>query len=117
MTVPDDAILRILAIGHDVSMHGEGLSLNDAMDRARYAELRPAFGACDLLPLLRRCPEIVEQWIAYSEDKRTDGGWYLLRSSEIGTLSGIRQKFDSIESAVAEYVIRELDAAVCARSS
>ena len=48
----------------------------------------------------------------YSDDKRTDGGWWLSEDPLfIGNLKSRSEKlfFDSIEQAVAEYVKRELD--------
>ena len=64
-------------------------------------------------PFERNTPPVqfVEQWLAYSEDKRTDGGWSVLRDSEIGRVdveqTGLR--FESMAEAVAEFVVRELD--------
>jgi hypothetical protein len=89
-----DELMRILRIGHDASMRGEGISLHEAIRRSEYSELRPKFGATDLMPLIRDHPELIAQWIMYSEDKRTDGGF---------ALTG-----DSAEE-VADFVIRELD--------
>ena len=55
--------------------------------------------------------ELLEGWFAYSEDKRTSGGWYLLRSGEIGRVGDpeSQMQFESLAEAVAEYVVRELD--------
>ena len=104
-------LLAILRVGHDTSMRGPGISLRDALTHTHYRNLRPGFGPGDLLPLIRLHTELVEEWILYSADKRTDGGWYLLEQGEIGQV-GVpqsRMNFDSMEQAVAEYVVRELD--------
>ena len=47
----------------------------------------------------------------YSEDKRTSGGWYVRETGEIGQVDdpNSRMHFATIEEAVAEYVVRELD--------
>jgi len=102
---------KVLAIGLDTSLRGEGISLREALARIRYNDLRPTFGASDLVPILQKQPSTVEQWILYSEDKRTSGGWYLMESGEIGQITAPRKQFDfaSIEEAVANYVVRELD--------
>jgi len=94
-----------------VSIRGDGLSLRDALSRADYVRLRKNLSPADLLPLLMANPTLVRQWIAYSEEKRTTGGWYLTAGPEIGTIDSPRAKihFDSIEVAVSEYVLRELD--------
>ena len=70
-------LLAILRIGHETSMRGAGLSLRDALSRTRYRELRPLFGESYLLAHLRDHPAPIEEWLLYSEDKRTDGEWYL----------------------------------------
>jgi hypothetical protein len=106
----DDQILAILGIGHDASIRGIGVSLRDALAKTNYAAARPHLEADDLVPFIQRYPALVEQWIGFSEDKRTDGGWYLTRQAEVGMLFGApKEKFVSQEAAVAEYVLRELD--------
>lgn len=85
---------RILAIGHDTSMRGEGISLSDAIRRTQYVSLRARFNAADLVPVIRAHPELILQWLMYSEDKRTNGGCALE---------------DNSPEQVADYVIRELD--------
>lgn len=111
----DDArgeqLRRILAIGHDASNRGAGMSLCDALNLTRYRKARAGLQKVDLLRVIETEPELVEQWIAYSQDKRTDGGWYILRDGEIGKVGApeARLRFSTIEEAVAEYVIKELD--------
>jgi len=111
MTTVRPDLLDVLRIGHETSMRGAGLSIREALRRARYGERRPSFGAADLRPLLEAEPGLSEVWFAYSEDKRTSGGWYILRSGEIGRIEDPegRRQFASPEEAVAEYVVRELD--------
>jgi hypothetical protein len=107
----DEQLRRILAIGHDTSGRGDGISLREALNRARYRECRTGLQEADLLRVIEAEPELVDQWLAYSEDKRTEGGWYVLRSGEVGkvTKPSSRIQFGTIEQAVAAYVIRELD--------
>jgi hypothetical protein len=104
-------LLAILQIGHDMSTRGSGQSLSEALRETRYADLRANFGPGDLRPLIISRPELAESWCAHSADKRTSGGWYLLRSGEIGRVSDPESSvyFDSPEEAIAEYVVRELD--------
>jgi hypothetical protein len=104
-------LLDVLRIGQETSMRGAGLSMREALLRARYSDRRPSFDAADLRPLLEADPELSEAWFAYSEDKRTKGGWYILRSGEIGRVDDpeARRQCASLEDAVAEYVVRELD--------
>ena len=111
MAGTEERILDILRIGHDTSMRGEGLSLRNALSRAGYVEARKHFDSQDLIPLIRTHQEFIEQWLMYSEDKRTTSGWYLRDTGEVGRVDEPNDplRFGSIEKAVAEYVVRELD--------
>ncbi len=111
MNSQDEKLLAILRIGHDTSMRGEGMSLSQALSRVGYVETRSQFGTQDLLPLIQTHLEFVEQWIMYSEDKRTSGGWYVTEVGNVGQIENPKSEmhFISMEEAVAEYVVRELD--------
>jgi len=109
MDISRTALLKILQIGSDVSMRGMGISLQDAITQSRYKELRSAFTPADLVPLIQANSQLAQEWLSYSEDKRTSGGWYLLESGQIGEIGGSQLKFPSTQLAVANYVVRELD--------
>jgi hypothetical protein len=111
MTDRDAQLLAILKVGHETSMRGSEISLRDALIRSRYRELRESLDPNALIPLIRDNPTLIAEWIAYSEDKRTDGGWYLLENGDIGRvgLAESRIHFDSMEEAVANFVVRELN--------
>ncbi len=111
MNDPKGQLLAILRIGHETSMSGKGISMHDALVRTSYKEHRPRFCSSDLIPIIKATPELAEEWLAYSEDKRTSGGWYLLPKGEIGQVGFIEAQhhFLSLAEAVAEYVVRELD--------
>jgi len=111
MTEREAQLFEVLKIGHETSMRGEGISLRDALARTRYKELRVDFGPRDLVFIINAHPSLSEEWILYSQDKRTRGGWYLLEEGEIGQVGfpESRTHFDLLSEAVAEYVVRELD--------
>jgi hypothetical protein len=111
MSDRDAQLIPILRIGRDVSLRGGGVSIRDALKRVSYVGYRATFKAKDLLPLIAADPSLIEEWLAYSEDKRTSGGWYILRSGELGQVSrpASRITYSTIEEAVAEFVVRELD--------
>jgi hypothetical protein len=99
------------------------MSLYDLLARADYAALRQQFIASELVPLLKEHPELVEQWIRFSENKRCGGWWISKETREIGwfgstlrpSVAIARRKplrFASLEEAVAEFVVRELDETV-----
>ena len=104
-------LLPILGIGHATSMRGEGISLREALEATNYAKHRPRFDAADLIPLIEASPSLAEEWLSYSEDKRTEGGWYILRDGTIGRvlIPTTERRFETVHRAVAEYVILELD--------
>ena len=110
MTDHEQQLLRILRIGHETSMRGSGVSLQNALNEASYQRLRQGFQSQDLLSLIRANPALIQEWLRYSEDKRT-GGWYLLDDGSIGFASdkSSHMQFPSLEEAVANYVVRELD--------
>jgi hypothetical protein len=82
------------------------------MKRCRYRELRPFFSAGDLVPLVRAHPDFIDSWVRLCEDKRTSAGWWVGEDFTIGRMTPrheVSAPFPSMEEAVAEYVIRELD--------
>jgi hypothetical protein len=85
--------------------------MRDALAQAQYPALRRSINPSDLLPLLKSDPSFVEEWVAYSEDKRTAGGFYVLRTGEVGRAGTQRsgRNYPSIEEAIAEFVLQELD--------
>lgn len=85
--------------------------MRDALAQAQYPALRPSINPGELLPLLKNDPSLVEEWVAYSEDKCTAGGFYVLRTGEVGQVEDqrSRRRYLSIEEAVAEFVLHELD--------
>lgn len=67
-----DAIVRLprtLRAGGDVSMY-------ELATRAGYFEHYDRIGEAVIKQRLRGAPELVDEWLAYSEDKRVGRGWY-----------------------------------------
>jgi hypothetical protein len=110
MEKPLSPLEQILRIGFVTSIRGDGISLRDAIAATYYKDMRTSFSPIDLIPFIQSNPAYVRDWLMYSEDKRTSGGWYLLEHSVVGQVtSEVRLQYPSIEVAVAEYVVRELD--------
>ncbi len=102
--VTERELSAILAIPTSV------VSMRDSLLQVRYRELRPFFNTGDLLRIVTKRPVFIEQWLRYSEDKRTSGGWYVLETCEVGELTtGTCVRFGSLPEAISEYVVRELD--------
>jgi hypothetical protein len=85
--------------------------IREALQRSGYAAVRPSFAAQDVRELLALHPPLLEAWLRYSDAKETPDGWYVLRDGEIGQVSNpaAQRQFGSIEEAVAEFILRELD--------
>ncbi len=63
--------------------------------------------------VLQSMPEVVNDWLAYSEDKRASLGWGFGPSyAGNWTLDGpdeVRESFDSLYAGCAAFILRELD--------
>ncbi|GAB3226831.1 hypothetical protein J0A67_16215 [Algoriphagus aestuariicola] len=103
MKVTKYTILKILKVGHDTSMRGEGISMHEALYRLNYKTIRHDISAENLHSTIELNPEIINEWVLYSEDKRTDGG-YGLQGEKLETLNLNEQV-----KLTADYVLRELD--------
>ena len=91
-------------------------SLRDLVAETGYRDVRPQLSRQNVADHLARHPGLVLEWLRYSEDKRTSGGWYLLHPSTgwiVGRLAGPEQerelRFGSGPEACAEFILRELD--------
>ena len=112
MSSRNEVLQSVLDIGRATSMRGEGISLNTALSRVNYAGVRSELRINEVVEELRANPKLIEDWIQYCEDKRTTGGWYLdPQKLEIGELrnSSSLRAFQTLEEAVAAYVLAELD--------
>ncbi len=110
-----EQIRRILSIGrdHSVLRGGRGLALRQLFEESDYRALRPRLRASQLAAVLESEPGLVDDWLGYSEDKRTSSGWGFGTAREGGWLvdgpGGAREVFASRVDACAEFVLRELD--------
>jgi hypothetical protein len=118
MPEKSDRILDVLCIPTLTEGPSSVMSLFDALRQTDYENVRKEFTAGDLVPLLKAHPELVAQWTFFSENKRCGGWWVTKESCDVGWLpaSGrpflVRKqtvRFASLEEAVAEFVVRELD--------
>lgn len=61
---------------------------------------------------LARCPYLIEEWIRWSDDKRTSGGWYFLRDDSGYVVGSYPTRkvlyFSEATVACAEFVVREV---------
>lgn len=92
-------------------------SLANLLHDTRYAAVRPRLNEAGLAEYVGRYPEVAEKWLEYSENKRTSGGWYLVRTGRnwvVGRLDARCRRTDELSyaggpTACAAYILRELD--------
>lgn len=112
-----EQVATICDIAHDTSFRGSARSLRELLAASDYRQLRPDISAAILAEYLADCPEVVTQWSMYSDDKRTSGGWYLLKQGPRWTVGRLGQhatrtderNYDSPVEACAHYILQELD--------
>ena len=91
---------------------GEG-SFRDLVRARGFAEFRGQFAARELADYLRARPALIDQWVAYSEDKRTSDGWYLRPPFSVGRITrepppAREQRYRDLAAACAAFIIAEL---------
>jgi len=117
MSALEERLLQILAIAHDHSRAGSGLALRDLIANSGFSQLRRKINATQIEKVLAKRPDLALDWVHFSQDKRTSGGWALVREGSEWTIYGSTSThthgeklvFPSLASACAEYVLRELD--------
>ena len=110
-------LLKILEIAREHSRIGSGRSLKDLLDTSGYSAVRPRLTPQAVQGLLTQRPDLATDWVNFSEDKRTSGGWALTREGDSWAVTGSastgspheRALFSSLTEACAQYVLMELD--------
>jgi hypothetical protein len=110
-------LAQICRFAHDCSSAGLGLSIRDAIKRCQYRELRDRLTEEQVRRHVSDHSELIDQWSAYSSDKRTSGGWYFDKESRgwvVGRLDARGRRTDETRYAAAEvacavYIIKELE--------
>jgi hypothetical protein len=112
MAMTFDRLERICRIPAALSRR----SLQALVIETGYRELRPTLSRAEVAAYLAKHPGLVLEWLRYSENKRTSGGWYLLHPSTgwlVGQLAGQGEerelRFETGPEACAEFILRELD--------
>lgn len=78
---------------------------------ARYFDRHTELSEDAIRAHLATNPELVEDYITYSADKRTGSGWYLIEDGTVGYYPcGPEMTHKDIVTACAEFIVRELAA-------
>ena len=58
------------------------VSIFSLVERTGYFQLHYEVSESDVRSALACCPDLVQEWLHYSTDKRTSPGWYLAKNDE-----------------------------------
>jgi hypothetical protein len=95
-----------------------GMSMYEILKQTGYFELDNEVSETDIRKILARNPECVDEWISYSEDKRTSSGWYIKQENcttyKVGCLlpkgrKGIETIYGDRTDACAAFIKHELE--------
>jgi hypothetical protein len=104
--------------GIPAAVRREDVSLRDAIKTSGFRNVRGQLTEGELAAYLAEQPEVARAWWAFSEDKRTKGGWALVERGSRWALSepfpssgspGTSREFDDLAEACAAYILAELD--------
>ncbi|RBP40339.1 hypothetical protein DES53_10845 [Roseimicrobium gellanilyticum] len=87
-------------------------SLKALIDRSGYRMHRQEITKDAIEEHVRANQQLIDEWLRYSEDKRTSGGWYLdVRGPfVVGALrTGERKQFDDRAEACAAFIKNEVE--------
>lgn len=95
----------------------EGLSIRDLLLERSYRQIRATLDAASVEEILRSDPELIDDWLRFSADKRTKGGWAFSREGDGWTVSQpfpetgpvVTRRHGDATAACADYIITELD--------
>ena len=118
MMASRDVVRAVIRIPRDFSTRGD-VSFHALVVESEYLDERHVVSVEDIERALHVYPELVADWLNYSEDKRSCAGWYF-RRAEIGCWvvgfaggGGADESslaYDDEIRACAAFVKRELDA-------
>ena len=95
----------------------EELSIYEMLKRTGYLERRGSLTVEAIRKALARSPEHLSEWLEYSANKRSRGGWYIRGENgrfEVGNLDvnarvAERRSYSDLDEACADFIRRELD--------
>ncbi|MEW6233736.1 MAG: hypothetical protein AB1566_15690 [Chloroflexota bacterium] len=102
-------IPRLLSTGQE--------SIYDLLKQSGYFEQHDQVDESGLREALSRHPEYIDEWISYSEDKRTDSGWYIKQEGNCVTVGYFQRghtknrdaSYADLTDACAAFIRRELE--------
>lgn len=95
----------------------EALSIYEMLNQTGYTERPGRLTVEAIRKALARRPECLSEWLDYSADKRSHGGWYIraeVGGFEVGKIdangrTAEQESYSDLEEACANFIRRELD--------
>jgi hypothetical protein len=93
-------------------------SIYDLLKDSGYFEVNDQIQENDIADVLSQNPDLIEQWLIWSEDKRTISGWYFTEDKKTGkyvvsfypSKSGLEKlEFSDKRLACAAFIKREIE--------
>lgn len=112
-----EVIAKLIHLPREFKMRGN-VSIFSLLKESGYFEVHNLISPEEIRSALAIEPEYVDEWLAYSEDKRTSQGWYFLRDEGGGyvvgyfnSLSGdkLRTKYVDQLEACTNFIKKEVD--------
>jgi hypothetical protein len=103
----------LIQLAHRFNSLGN-ISINALLKKSRYIEMYNQISEQDIREALFKHPECIDEWICYSEDKRSSKGWYLLQEKgnnfKVGfSPCGTDEYFSNRIDACAAFIKREAE--------
>ena len=118
-----DLIFKLINLAKEFSQK-HTVSIYELLQKTSYLKVADQISEQDLYKGLAIHPDFISDWLEYSEDKRTDDGWYFKLSDRnkylVGSVneSGITEtEYNDKIEACAVFVKKELDLIACAMHS
>ena len=93
----------------------ENISVFELLQQTGYFEVFDEITIENIIDELLKCPELVQDWITWSENKRAASGWYLKVEGEksciVGKLSNplLYNKYDNLITASGNFIKMEIE--------
>lgn len=111
-------INEIVRLPHTFYESGNTLSMHDLLKKINYVEVQDEISDIDFQRALIEHPEYIDSWLAWSENKRSDAGWFFEISpygqytvgcfdSKLGRMN--ERNYSNSSSACAFFISKEID--------
>jgi hypothetical protein len=111
-------VFKLICLARDFSQSGT-LSMYDLLLQTGYSKAAGMISEGDIYMELADHPELIDSWLEYSENKRSDDGWYFKIVDKnkylvgcLGSTSAALTEYDSKIRACANFIKYELDSII-----